>query len=339
VNRQNPHRLASSRVAATVAVRRVGRLLVVAGAVSASLAVLVHAFSVTREYGLGAVLASLSDEAADHGAMVLMGALAVMAVAALAIARKLESPRKLLRRQPLDDAIDWLRLRIDTFPRRPRLLRLIGPRRLARPGAYHELPWIGLSAGRRADSTESRWEAMLPLIEQLGVRSALDVGANVGWFCFAFERIGIPAIAVESDARAVRIGMYARKRVPQPSRVSFLVMDAQPETSQLLPSADCVLFLSVWHHVVRSRGLAVATQLLASLWEKTDRVLFFETGENEFPPSWGLPSFDPDPRTWLAGYLGRTCGDASIIHLGCHDAGIESGGRRAERNLFAVVRA
>ena len=177
------------------------------------------------------------------------------------------------------------------------------------------------------------------LIQDLHVRSALDVGANVGWFCFAFDRLGIPSVAVEANERSVRIGLYARKRLPQPSRVSFLVMEAQPETAQLLPSADCVLFLSVWHHIVRARGLAYATRLVAGLWEKTDRILFFETGENEMPESWGLPALEPDPRTWLAGYLGRTCPDASIIHLGCHDAGIDSCGRPADRNLFAVVRA
>jgi hypothetical protein len=95
----------------------------------------------------------------------------------------------------------------------------------------------------------------------------------------------------------------------------------------------------VWHHIVRARGLAYATQLVASLWEKTERILFFETGEDEMPASWGLPALEPDARTWLAGYLGRTCPDASIIHLGCHDAGIDNGGRPAARNLFAVVRA
>ena len=336
MNRPSPHRRTSST--ASGAARRVALLLALAAAVSASLAVFVRTLSMTREDGFREVLASFADGAVDHGAMLMMGTVAVLAIAAIAVGWKLESPRRLISRQPLDDVIDWLRLRIDTFPRRPRLLRLLG-QRLARPGTYHELPWIGLSGGRRASSTASRWQAMLPLIEQMDVRSALDVGANVGWFCFAFDRLGIPSIAVESEARAVRIGMYARKRLPHRSRVSFLLMEAQPENAHLLPSADCVLFLSVWHHVVRARGLAVATQLLASLWERTERVLFFETGETEFPPSWGLPAFEPDPRTWLAGYLGRTCGDASIIHLGCHDAGIETGGRRAVRNLFAVVRA
>jgi len=62
--------------------------------------------------------------------------------------------------------------------------------------------------------------------------------------------------------------------------------------------------------------------------------MFFETGENEFPQSWGLPAMRPDAQTWLTDYLATTCSGGSVVHLGLHGAGIG----KARRNLFAVVR-
>jgi hypothetical protein len=243
--------------------------------------------------------------------------------------------RRLVSRKPLDDALDWARFRIDTFPRSVRWLQ---PLRLPelQCATYQELPWVGLGAGRRAEATTMRWARMQPIVEQLGVQSALDLGANVGWFTFTLARSGIPSIAVERDARFVRIGLYARKKLADP-RASFLVMDLSPQNVRVLPPADCVLLLSVWHHVVRDNGLPTATALLSGAWERTRRVLFFESGEREMPASWGLPVMEPDAGSWLAGYLAETCEGAHVVHLGLHDA-LGPNNEPCRRNLFAAIR-
>jgi membrane-associated phospholipid phosphatase len=244
--------------------------------------------------------------------------------------------RRLLRRAPVDDALDWIRFRVDTFPRHIGWLRVLRLPEL-QGSTYQPLPWVGLEGGRRVESTESRWQAMLPLARELGVRSAVDIGANVGWFAFAFAREGIPAIAVEREARPVRVGLYARKR-GRIEDASFLVMDVTPRTVGHLPRTDCMLYLSVWHHHVRDFGLPGASEILAELWERTERVLFFETGEGEMPASWGLPEglYD-DSRAWLTEYLGRTCNGAQVRHLGAHEA-LTPDNSPAPRNLFALVR-
>jgi hypothetical protein len=52
---------------------------------------------------------------------------------------------------------------------------------------------------------------------------------------------------------------------------------------------------------------------------------------------YGLPAMTPDARTWLAGYLQRTCPGGRVEHLDRHRA-FDPAGRPCERNLFAVVR-
>jgi hypothetical protein len=65
--------------------------------------------------------------------------------------------------------------------------------------------------------------------------------------------------------------------------------------------------------------------------------MFFDTGEDEMPPSFGLPEMTPDTRTWLEGYLSSTCAGSEVRHLGTH-AAFDADGNPCRRNLFAVVR-
>src|SRR5206468_7881112 len=80
-----------------------------------------------------------------------------------------------------------------------------------------------------------------------------------------------------------------------------------------------------------------ATEMLQVIWAKTATVLFFDTGEYEMPPSFGLPSMLPSPRAWLTQYLEATCDAATIQHLGEHPA-LDAEGATCTRNLFAVIR-
>jgi hypothetical protein len=243
--------------------------------------------------------------------------------------------RGFLTRRLLDDLFDWIRFRVDTFPRRVGWLRWL-PLPDIQSATYQDIPWIGLSAGRRREATHTRWNRMLPLVTACRVNSAVDVGGNIGWFAFAFARLGIPCVNVERYARNVRIGLYARKRAAI-SDASFLVMDLTPDRVRMLPSADCFLVLSVWHHLVRDHGPLGATTMLEAMWQKTGRLMFFETGEAEMPATWGLPEMVPDARSWLASYLTATCAPGRVIHLGTHEA-LGPNNKPCARNLFAVVR-
>ena len=224
-------------------------------------------------------------------------------------------------RAQLDAAIDSLRFRIDTFPALD----------------YQPLPWLGVEKARRDAGSRSRLDAIVGRLDSIGgVRTALDVGANVGWFSINLVQRGIQVVAVEQDAKYYRPMLHARARL-RLDDLSVMVLGVDDRTVQMLPSADATLFLSVWHHVVRHRGLEAASAVLRALWDRTSRVLFFETGAAELPSEWGLPKLEPTPREWLVAYLERTCSQGKVGFLGMHPA-LSPSGDAVQRELFAVER-
>jgi hypothetical protein len=189
----------------------------------------------------------------------------------------------------------------------------------------------------RAAGSRSRWAAMRPVVERTGSRTAIDIGANAGYFSIELGRLGIHTIALESEPGQIRMALLAVKRSGVDD-VGVMAYKLRPDNLDLLPTVDCTLFLSLWHHLVRWEGMTAATAMLQELWRRTDRVMFFDTGETEMPPSFRLPEMHPDAETWLSTYLADSCQGAQIEHLGRH-AAFDAAGRPCERNLFAVVRS
>lgn len=228
--------------------------------------------------------------------------------------------RKQLRRLA-DAPLDRLRFELD---RRPRL-------------GYQPLPWIGLLNAKRSAGAESRWAEIRALSEATGVTSCADIGSNVGYFVLNFALQGIPAVGVESDERFVRLFVYARRRLGLEHLAASCQMIVTTDTVALVPTADAMLFLSVWHHMVRAAGLDDATRITEALWARTGRVLFFETGEEEMPDRYGLPTFVKSSEE-IREYLESTCPGGRAEVLGRH-AAFDPDGRPTERTLFAVVRS
>lgn len=228
--------------------------------------------------------------------------------------------RRIVTRSAVDDAIDLVRLRLDTFPH----------------GIYHPVPGLPVRAAKRADGSRSRWRAMEPTIDRLHVETAMDIGTNAGYFCIKLAERGVTTVGIDFDPACVRTVTTAVRR-NRLDNVAILSLELRPDMVRLLPTADCSILLSVWHHLVRFQGLEVASYLLAEVWARTEKVMFFDTGEDEMPESFGLPAMTPTAHAWLAGYLRATCPGSSLEHLGRH-AAFDADGREAERNLFAVVR-
>jgi hypothetical protein len=230
--------------------------------------------------------------------------------------------RKLRLRHVVDGVVDWLRFRLD-YAGMPR---------------YQPLPWRAASgqSAARVEGVTSRWDAMLPVIRDVQARSALDIGCSIGWFSLKLAALDIPTVGVEGYPPYYRTAIYAAKRAKADNfAVAVMMLDGQ--TVRLLPRVDCTLLLSVWHHLVQQYGLSDASSILFEVWQRTDKILFFESGEKEMGPEYGLPAMEPDARTWLTEYLEQVCAKGSVRHLGLHHAG-SGDGRVKWRNLFAVVR-
>jgi hypothetical protein len=229
--------------------------------------------------------------------------------------------KHVVTRQGIDNVLDRVRFRIDTFPH----------------GIYQPVESLPIRTATRGGGSESRWATMLPVIREQAVESAVDVGTCEGYFSLMLGEAGIPTIAIEGDPSTYRTAIYAVRRSGL-DNVGVLALEVTPENVVAVPASDCILCLSVWHHFVRYHGLDVATEMLATIWAGTRKVMFFDTGENEMTPEYRLPPMAPDPRSWLAAYLAETCPGARIEHLGVH-AAFDPTGRPCERNLFAVIRA
>ena len=97
------------------------------------------------------------------------------------------------------------------------------------------------------------------------------------------ERYGDGVLeAIDFDPACVRTATTAVRR-NHLDNVAILKLELRPDTVRLLPTTDCTLLLSVWHHLVRFQGMHVASDLLAEVWDRTGKVLFFDTGEDEMP--------------------------------------------------------
>lgn len=223
-------------------------------------------------------------------------------------------------RRKFDDAIDLVRVKLDALP----------------DGVYQPVPGVPVRKAKRSIGTESRWAAMEPVVERLGVGSAMDVGANVGYFPIRLAQRGIPSVVLESDLKCVRTATTAVRR-NHLDNVAVTYLEFRPDTLALLPATDCTLLLSLWHHLVRELGLDTATDLLQGLWTRTGKVMFFDSGEDEMPESFGLPPMLPTPDAWLSEYLRKNCAGGRVEHLGRHRA-FDADGLPTDRALFAVIR-
>ena len=194
--------------------------------------------------------------------------------------------------------------------------------------AYQPVDALGIAVDRTTHRrVESRWEAIAPVLERVGARSALDIGAAEGFYSLRIASSGMSVVAVEAKERPHRILRRAESIVMPPGELAQLRMTVSPETVEFLPRADAVLLLAVWHHWVRTEGLVQADLMLTATWERSNKVLFFETGEN-MPATYGLPDFGTDPLSAISERLERACPGSRIEFLGCHP----------DRHLFAIIR-
>jgi hypothetical protein len=232
----------------------------------------------------------------------------------------------------LDDGLDWLRYRIDSFPARP----ILGH---ASTAAYQPLPDLGKRVAGRAEGSESRLAALVEALDRYGIEggTALDLGANNAYFSIGLARKGFASVAVESSPPSYRTAIYAIRRAKLVDKVAVTVIVMTPQNIAALPATDVVLFLSLWHHFVREHGMETAVEMLEEIWAKTQRVLFFEMGEEETPAFFNLPPFEPDARTWITQLLEKHCTGGVVEHLGEHQA-FAPDQTSVTRSLFSVRR-
>jgi SAM-dependent methyltransferase len=163
--------------------------------------------------------------------------------------------------------------------------------------------------------TDERWAMMEPHLPSTG--SALDIGSQHGWFTFKLAERGLFAIGVDHAERSVRISQ-SLAMYNGAGRATFLHAKVDPETARFLPTVDVVLFMSVFHHLVRRGGLEEAELCTKRLAERCRHQMVFDTGGPDHPKKkWGekLAFMGSSPRDWVGEFL-LSVGFSDVTHIG-----------------------
>jgi|SaaInlStandDraft_3_1057020.scaffolds.fasta_scaffold90742_1 hypothetical protein len=204
---------------------------------------------------------------------------------------------------------------------------------------YQPLPWLGIKRAEiRGEATYARWEAIKGQLAN--VSSLKDIGCCVGFFCHsAADEFGINTIGIDMNDRFLRIANRAKCKIQNGDKEIFFNLKIDIDTVNLLPKTDSTILFSVWHHWVFYYGLDGATKILKSVWESTNNVLFFESGEEETKEEFNLP-FDKKASIWLKEYLVKNLEGSEVTVLGEFEAGNYKHYeiKKYKRTVFSIVK-
>jgi hypothetical protein len=205
---------------------------------------------------------------------------------------------------------------------------------------YQPLSSFETGNSGRSQGSYSRLKAINKIIdtENDRPRVAMDVGSHIGFFSRHLAKQGLLVYAVESNWDRLSLSFLLARQ--QQLRLAPIPLQVDRDTVEFLPSADVTLCLSVWHHWVRRFGLKDATHILERIVEKTNRLVFFDSGEEEMPASYNLPFAGRTSADFFSGYLEQLPGVAVRLDLGRHQAisPPDEAGRRQDvfRTLYCL---
>ncbi|MGA1199036.1 MAG: class I SAM-dependent methyltransferase [Candidatus Latescibacterota bacterium] len=167
------------------------------------------------------------------------------------------------------------------------------------------------TTGKR--ETQKRWEIIQKHIDPTA-SSCLDIGCNTGFFSHAIASHNVFTIGFDSELRNT---IVANAQYQRPN-LMFKNLELTPETTPLLPESDIIIFLSVFHHLVKYYEEAGAKKILKEIAQKCQKQIFFETGQfDETDTKFAhLLHFMPDVESFTKDFFVRECGFQECICLG-----------------------
>lgn len=204
------------------------------------------------------------------------------------------------------------------------------------------LPELGLIRGNPVTSgkglgSSEKWQIMDSLIPH-GAETALDIGCNNGFFTLRLAKRGIFTIGVDPDMDLIRLAQLAAFETNQ-GLAAFSLLAVDQKNISLLPEVDVTLVLSVAHRWVRNYGRSAADAIVATLWEKTRKIMFFETPDpcqniKEAPFLFYMGRTESECEHFVLKWLG-SLENAKVSFLGALPTDFRPG---ETRRLFAVKR-
>lgn len=189
-------------------------------------------------------------------------------------------------------------------------------------------PLMNRSGGMR--SCTDRVEAIKKNICE--AESCLDVGCNTGFFPYEISKMGIFTIGLESEMKNVIVAGYQYSR----PNLIYKQYNLDRDSVRMLPRADVVLFLSVFHHLVKYYGREDALFVLRKLADKCNKQFFFETGQyDEQGTRWAdKMKFIGDINKWTHDFFINECQYSEVKCLGAYETFLTT----TKRKLFLARR-
>ncbi|MDC0470421.1 class I SAM-dependent methyltransferase [Candidatus Pseudothioglobus singularis] len=163
---------------------------------------------------------------------------------------------------------------------------------------------------KREKGSHERLEVILSIIGDTP-SSILDIGSAEGYFSMNLAKKGNFVVAIEGKKQRAMIGQILARN-NNLNKVSFYNLNLDVDSANALPEFDNVLCLAVWHHWVRIKDLDYANKLLAVIWSKTKKRMFFETGLEELPEHFKLKGNDEE---WLLDNLSSTLLESKVVEI------------------------
>jgi hypothetical protein len=166
--------------------------------------------------------------------------------------------------------------------------------------------------------------------------SYLDIGSQIGYFVFKMAEMGYYSIGIEQNSNSVH---YARTLANylKMDNVSFSQLELNPTTVKSLPKFDVISILNVYHHLLHFQGRKNADSIMKTLASKTNKVLFFESGQPEEKGLYwsdGVKKVSGDNYDKWAVLFLKSLGFKKVIKIGNNSTHLN----KARRSLFAAIK-
>lgn len=173
--------------------------------------------------------------------------------------------------------------------------------RLGWTSFYQPIPQVGINIAKNKENTQrvlNRWKAIESALPENGAMSVLDLGCSVGYYSINMAQKGHFVTAVEARRFDSKLTNLAKEYLGL-NNLALSNLFITPENVNTLPEGDCTFLLAVFHHWCEHYGSEKALAMLDTVYKKSHKVLFFETGQPSSRYREFLPDMGDSVENWL----------------------------------------
>jgi 2-polyprenyl-3-methyl-5-hydroxy-6-metoxy-1,4-benzoquinol methylase len=116
----------------------------------------------------------------------------------------------------------------------------------------------------------------------LNSNNLLDIGCDVGDYCFKSAELGLITLGIDTNYRNIEFAnRQSFKATHKYQQCLFLHQNVDIEFIKKLPEFENILCLSVYHHFVRNFGEDESISIVQKLFEKSKKNFFFQISSKD----------------------------------------------------------